>query len=83
MNAPSSAVNAFSIGGVCTTMPPPPRAVETPAWNDVTGWCVVLSTTWPAMRPPGGSSMLTSFAGAVTLRISWMNASWRLAISII
>ena len=46
----------------------------TPAWNDVIGLRVPFSTTRPVTRPPAGSSMTTSRAGAVTLRCSWMKS---------
>ena len=74
-------MNGLSIGGIITTMPPAPRDVVTPAWKDVIGLRVALSTTRPVMRPPTGTSMVRSCAGAVTERISWIIASCLFAIS--
>ena len=67
-NEPSSLVMLRIIGGASIIIPPPLRDVDTPTWNCVTGLCVDLSTMRPLTVVPAGSSMTTSFAGAVSER---------------
>jgi hypothetical protein len=74
-NVPSSLVKSRSCGGPIIIIGPPPRDIEMPAWNAVTGLLEPFSTTRPLTRPPARTSITTSRAGASTLRISEMNSS--------